>query len=137
MKKAILFSMDALIALLILISTLTGVFVIYNQINDEVFKNRDLYDQGYDVLEIMKSKGILSNALEFDADRQEINSFLWDFLPSNVCSHLKLKDKYKFTYLENLKPGCRPEYGEKRVIVTLPFIHDNQIYNAEMILWYK
>ncbi|MFW6013753.1 MAG: hypothetical protein ACOCQG_01130 [Candidatus Nanoarchaeia archaeon] len=137
MKRGILFSTDAMIALFIFISTITGLFVILNQVDDSFFKNRELYDLGYDSLEIMKSKGMFSNAIESESGEQELVSFLWDFLPRNVCSQIKLQDKFKFTYKGSLKPGCRPADADNETKIRLPFIYDNRIFNVEMILWYR
>lgn len=136
MKRGLLFSTDAMIALFILFSIIMGIFVLLSHAEGETFQNKGLKNTGYDAVELMKAHGLLSEGIE-EKEQRVLASFMWEYLPHTKCARLELQDKFGLEIHTELKPGCRYRPSPDNVRIIVPFIHENQIHNAEMILWYK
>ncbi len=136
LKRGILFSTDALIALFILLSTIGGLFILLNIDENNFYRDKGLHDMGHDSLQIMKSQGILKNALYYNETR-ELSSFMWQHYPYNVCGLIKLQDKFRSTKHVEVKSGCEISSSVDGITINMPFIYDYRIHNVEMIMWYK
>ena len=136
MKKGFLFSTDAFIALIILLSVIFGVFVLLSQSESDISRKNDLSEMGYDLLEIMKSHKIFSMYLS-ENDNRIISHFLRDHLPEHICAEVILFDKFMMEISKEKKPGCELSQFEEPVKTNLIFVSEKKIYNTEMILWYK
>ncbi|MFW6449647.1 MAG: hypothetical protein ACOCZ6_01220 [Nanoarchaeota archaeon] len=132
MKRGILFSLDALIATVMVLTAITsGFFMI-----DFDMDNNKLEYTAYDTLNLMNHKGLLADAVM--AGRVEhVSIFLQKYTSYNVCANVTIANKDREWSFNAIKPGCELQSPEDEAIATMPFIYEQDIYNAEIEMWYK
>ncbi len=125
-KKAILFTLDALFALILAFSFFVYFSFYFSDVENILYSNIDLLEKSNDVLAVLEK----SNNL---VDSTQIQTYL-DALPAQICANITVYNSGNIMQLSELKSGCTPT--EENTITRRVFISEYNPYLAVMEAWY-
>ena len=129
-KTGALFTIDAILALLAVISVVISAFVMLH--NGEYRNLGDEAVMSYDTLSVLEETMALHSMAELN-DTSSVSLFL-DALPSQICAKLTILTQSNVSVASVKKSGCTgsDEFSVGRdVFITA----DKSIYYAEMKIW--
>ncbi|MGM5482017.1 MAG: hypothetical protein ACQESF_01005 [Nanobdellota archaeon] len=136
MKKAVVFTIDALLAGMICMLIISSIFIQSSKVEQPSFSSVDLYNLGGDVLVVLKNKGLLSKALKDDKLVRQ-KKLLTELFPYNVCYVLKVNGRTGIELKSFYKPGCENTLSKNKIRSATPFVYNGKIYSADIVMWYK
>jgi hypothetical protein len=134
-KKSILFSLDAMLAIVVSVMFMMAIYNYSENSYEPDYTIIDLYHMSADSIAVLKSSNSLSYSVTTNTTTS-IYSYL-RLMPSQVCLMVKIYDKSHNQLMNAAKEGCLTVPGEPAVIYESPFVADSKIYSARMISWYK
>ena len=132
-KKALIFTLDAIFALIIALTLIMGTLFLINQEN-QLFNEQALEFIAQDSLTVLEKDGSLSYAIE-ESTSVTINLFQ-ENLPEQICSLIVLKDSAGQQILSSLRSSCGTN-AKKYSVARRSFILSSEPYYAEMTVWFK
>jgi hypothetical protein len=132
-RKAFIFSLDAVIAVIIAGMMLLACFFYLSQTSTNIYKSQDLYKVSSDSLTILEKGNTLKTAVEANSTAA-IQQFL-NSLPGQFCGNITIYTSASASLLSAQKTGCSSENEFSTAIRA--FIAGNTEYYAKMELWYK
>ncbi len=133
-RKAIIFSLDAIFALIIAAVMILACFFYLSHTTTNLYKNQDIYKISLDSLTILEKDDALKTAVE-NSNTTTIQQFL-DSLPEQHCSNITIYTYSSAQLLSTQKTGCTAK--NESVIAIRSFIANNyNIYYAKTEAWYK
>lgn len=135
MKKAIIFSLDALLALVSGTTLIIACFFYISQIQTIQWGQPAIYIFTMDSLNTLKTDGTLMNATE-DNDSTRLGLFLNNMLSENSCGEIELYNSTGSLRLSVNKTSCTAA-PIQLYVARRTFIINNTIYYATMRTWYK
>jgi len=133
-KKALIFTLDAIFAVLIATSIIVSSYFYFSKTDILTYTQQDIYRVSLDTLTILEKSSTLKNAVE-TSSTTNINSFI-DTLPNRICTNVTIFDKNSNTVLHTLKTGCTRSLGE-RTFTSRVFIANYDVYYARVNSWYE
>lgn len=140
MKQGFVISLDALIALLVLLSLMVAASSYLAGIKHEAGSSLTLKEVAMDSITVLEKGGTLEKAISTDKVN-EIRAFL-NRMPANICGEINV---YAETDLNNqiftvLRPGCLKNFKELATIERSVVVENNgsaDLYLAKINAWYK
>jgi len=132
-KRAIVFTIDAIIAIIILIAFTSASFYYLKNMNND-FGENDLFQISQDSLAVLELNNELQNAIT-TSSTSNIQVFIDNLLPSHVCADIMLYDSSDTLQLNTTKTNCISSDETSASIRT--FIVNNNFYYAKMRSWYE
>lgn len=129
LKKGILFSLDAIFALVIAGIMITGCFFYLSQ--NKV--SNDLYQISLDSLTLLEKDDTFANVLNSNLSTG-LQTFL-DGLSDQYCGNITLYSSYSSHLYSSTKSGCVG--GNESSVGIRSFVYDSSNYYAKMEAWYK
>lgn len=133
-KRSILFSLDAMIATIIAMTLIAGIYMHMSDISSPKYGNYDLMLLASDSLAALKVQDEIRFAVDNEADAR-IKDFMEQVMPKNTCSRLVIYNSHDIIFMEITKNACI--YDEQSIKVRSPLIHEGEIYKGEMHTWYR
>lgn len=133
MKKALIFTLDAIFAVLIAASIMVASYLYLSKTDILTYNQQDIYRISLDTLTILEKNSALKNAVETNTTTN-INAFL-STLPNHICANVTVFDKESETVLYTLKTGCQKSVT--RTHTSRVFIAKNDAYYATINSWYE
>lgn len=128
MKKAILFTLDAMFALVFSLVIISASVYFVLQPNLEVTNSEKVRLISYSALAVMEKQAMLERAI-VNSDNSQIQSFI-DSFPLNVCAEVTFRDSRAIITSQVFKQSCT--IGEEYFITRRIFIANNDIYYADL-----
>jgi hypothetical protein len=140
MKKGFVISIDALIALVLLLSMLAAATAYYGGIKFEAGSSLALKQVASDSITVLEKSGKLEEAVNTDSV-SDIRAFL-NRLPGNICGEVSI---YSKSGLENplllsLRPGCSKNFLDMASVKRSFLARSGgsaTAYLGEMKAWYR
>lgn len=132
MKKGIIFTLDATLAVIMALSLIIP-SLFYLSKSDVTFEQENLYRITTDSLAILEKNDVLMMGVLTNSSLL-LQEFL-DSLPYNVCAKVELFNKDGEKQLTVLKEDCT--YSEDYQVVRRVFLAQESIYLARMETWYR
>jgi hypothetical protein len=133
-RKGIVFTLDAVLSLVILVTMVMGILFFLNQQTDLVYNRNSLDTIARDSLTVLEKNNNLRNAVNIN-NLEVVNRFM-NALPSHICSSIILYDSFDNEVLTSTKSGCGTAIQRsvaRRAFVTL----GRNRYTAEMTVWFN
>ncbi len=131
-KKAIIFTIDAILALILGLSIiLASLFYLGKASAPSQGETLQLISQ--DALAVMEKNGQLSESVS-GATALPLESAI-DMLPPNTCARLAVYSSLHEKISETLRQNCR--FSEDYVLTRRLFVSEGNLYYAEMEAWYR
>ncbi len=138
--KGFVFSLDALIAMLLLITMFITATIYFNQVEFKENINIVLKQIAMDSITVLEKNGKIENAIKQN-QVNELRSFL-NKLPKSICGEIKI---YKTSDLTNpelivLKENCEQNFLESALIKRSIIVKNEkeiELYLSEIKTWYK
>lgn len=133
LKKGGIFTIDAILALLISSAVIVYSFVLLGQ-NNNIEDDTDIITIAYDTLTVLEGSDVLSNAVNQNSIAT-ISQFM-NNLPAHICANISIYTITSQQILSANKQNCNS--SEQVSIARGAFIANNtNVYYAEMMAWYK
>lgn len=132
-KKALIFTLDAIFALIIAITLIMGVLFLINQEN-QLFNEQALEIVAQDSLTVLEKDGSLDGAIE--GTTNITISLFQENLPDQICSLIVLKNSAGQQVLSSLRSSCGTN-AKQFSVARRSFISGSEPYYAEITAWYK
>lgn len=134
LKNGSIFTIDAILALLIAGTALVSSFILLTQTNENPFAVQDLATIAYDSLTVLEGSDTFFNAVKANSIGT-ITQFL-NALPSQICGNISIYTDSNIQILSSNKANC--DSTDYASIARGVFIANNTyIYYAEMKVWYR
>jgi hypothetical protein len=133
MRKGILFSSDALIALFIAFTLISAVFYSMNKISFPNYNNVEMYSLSSDFIDILKNNEELKISIENNNSTNIKKYFL--ILPQNICLDINITDKNNQEIIYLRKDNCPEQIFFDSSYYSEPFIELDNIYIASIKMW--
>ena len=133
-KKAIIFSLDAIFAIIIAGIMILACFFYLSQTSTNLYKNQDIYKISLDSLTILEKDDTLKTAAETNSTTT-LQSFL-NSLPTQHCGNITVYTSSSTAVLSAQKTGCTAK-NESTIAIRSFAANDYNIYYAKMEAWYK
>ena len=131
-KKAIIFTLDALLALLLAISFFTYISFYFSDVADPLYSDIGLYSVTNDALTVLEKTGTLANVVR-NSDITELQTYL-DVMPIQLCGNITIYNLANVRLFSAKRTSCTSP--EKNVIVRKVFVSDFIPYLTTMEAWY-
>lgn len=131
-KKAIVFTLDGILAVLFVSATILSSFFYLSKANVS-YGEPYLYEISKDILAVLEKSATLENAVAA-SDITNVENYM-DSLPNQICGTITIYDKDSASLLSATRTACTA--GNKQTIARRSFIYNFESYYAEMIAWYK
>lgn len=133
-KKAIIFTLDAILALLISGTLIMTSLHYFSKTENIPYTQQSLYKISLDSLAVLEKDETLKTAVEENSITQ-IQSFL-DSLPEQICSNITVYNTAQNNLLSAEKTECSS--SDEKLFVRRVFVaNDFGVYYAEMVSWFK
>jgi hypothetical protein len=133
-RKGIVFSLDAILALAIMITIVVGTLFFVNHQVDTSFNRKSLDTIARDSLTVLEKDYTLRTAV--DINNLEIVSRFMNAFPSHICSSIIIYDSSNNEVLTGSKSGC--SQAAQRSVARRTFITTGRNrYIAEMTVWFN
>lgn len=132
MKKGIIFTLDATLAIVLALSIILSSMFYLSQ-SEVSFEKQNLYKLSMDVLAVLEKQDVLDHAISTNSTI-EIQSYI-DSLPPNTCVKIDLHDVSNAKLMSIRRTYCT--YPEEYSVLRRVFISNYEIYNAKIEVWYK
>lgn len=134
LKKGIIFSLDAIFAIIIAGIIILACFFYLSQTTTQLFTTQDLSLTAMDTLTILEKDGTFKNIVE-TGSTATLQLFL-NALPDQQCGMITVYTSSAAAIHSAQKAGCT--FKNESVIAVRGFIANNyNIYYARMEAWYK
>jgi len=133
-KKAIIFSLDAIFAIIIAGIMILACFFYLSQTSTNLYKNQDIYKISLDSLTILEKDNTLKTAVE-TSNTTIIQQFL-NSLSEQHCGNITLYTSSSAAILSAQKTGCTSK-NESTIAIRSFVANNSNIYYANMEAWYK
>jgi len=134
-RSGFIFSLDAILALVICTFILMTVFFYFSHSNKLKMSESSTQILAIDTLAVLDIDGSFQEAIE-DSSIDYLKTFLNTLLHENICMKLKIKDSQdSLTILEASKTGCT--FSEHTTVARRTLYIDDTIYIAEARAWNK
>lgn len=130
-KKAFFFTLDTIIAILLLTTLMIAIFMAFSQASTPFSDNIPLESLGMDTLVVLDQD--IKDAIATNAT-SSLHQSLAALLPENVCMKIQVTHA-NVTDLDLIKPGCTP--SEFTTISRRVIYRKNMIYLAEGKTWLR
>jgi len=140
MNKGIVISIDAMMALLVMIVVLTSTVYYLGNVKFDEKNNSLLKENGMDIVTLLEKNGEFEWAVQNNKVNQ-LRTFM-NKLPSSLCLDLSIYSNSNLTeaQLSLLRPSCKKNFSESATI-NRSFIVENgsnaDLYFARLIIWKK
>ncbi|RME15155.1 MAG: hypothetical protein D6797_07230 [Bdellovibrio sp.] len=134
-KKGIIFTLDAIIAILVAASFILASFFYLSKATNVPYDRQGIYDLSLDSLAVLEKKGDLAYSVE-NGSNSTLVEFLNFSLSQQVCGEIKIFNTDTFQLLTATKPGCTP-INETSFARRVFIANNSKIYYAEMEVWFK
>lgn len=131
-RRGIVFTIDAIIAVIILIAFVSASYFYLKNINNN-FGDNDLFQVSQDSLTVLELNNELQSAIA-TSSISDIQVYIDNLLPSHVCADIALYDSSDILQLNATKTNCTSSDETSSSIRT--FIVSNNFYYAKMRSWY-
>jgi hypothetical protein len=135
LKKAILFSIDSLIALFVAFVLISSIYVGLDSIKYPKYNNIELYAYSSDFSELLLNNQEFKIALT-NLSTQNFDKY-YDILSLNLCVNINITDIYLNNILYSSKINCIENNLLESSIFYQPLIYNDNIYVAKIRMWYK
>lgn len=133
-KKAIIFTLDAILALLIAATLIISSLYYLSKTENIPYTEQGLYKISLDILTVLEKDGTLKTAVE-ESSATEIQGFL-DSLPVQICANITIYNTAQDNLLSVKKTAC--DSSEEKLFSRRVFIANSfSVYYAEMVSWFK
>ena len=133
-KKAIIFSLDAIFALVTAAVMILACFFYLSHTTANIYTNQDIYKISLDSLTILEKDSTLKTAVEANSSAA-IQQFL-DSLSQQHCGNIAVYTSESAAVLSAQKAGCITK-NESAVAVRSFIANNFNVYYAKMEAWYK
>ncbi len=133
-KKGIIFTIDAILAVLAALTLIAGSFYHLSQTQNIQWTEADRFQAAMGSLAVLE----LSNDLQSAVDGMtiiEIDKYLNNILPAQVCGDIRIFTEAQSEILSTTKAGCAA--SDYRAVAVRDLYVNNNIYYAQMGVWYK
>ena len=131
-NKAIIFTLDAILAILA-VSSIIIASQFYLSKTNIFYGQQDIYKMSTDSLTVLEKSRTLENAVKASST-SAIQNYLAS-LPNQICATITVYDKNSVSLLSATKTDCAA--SDINRIARRCFISNFESYYAEMIAWYK
>jgi len=132
-KKAIIFSLDAIFAIIIAGIMILACFFYLSKTTTNIYQNQDIYKISLDSLTILEKDDTLKTAVETN-NTATLQLFL-NSLSDQFCGNITVYTSSSSAVLSAQKTDCTAK--NESTIAVRNFIANNSIYYAKMGAWYK
>ncbi|MBW2984326.1 hypothetical protein KY361_04380 [Candidatus Woesearchaeota archaeon] len=134
LKKGIIFSLDAILAVIIAGVMILACFFYLSHTSTNLYQNQDIYKISLDSLTILEKDNTLKTAVETNSTTT-LQLFL-DSLPAQLCGDITVYTSSSSAVLSAQKTGCTAK--NESTIAVRSFVANNfNVYYARMEAWYK
>ncbi|MBW2965948.1 hypothetical protein KY342_02475 [Candidatus Woesearchaeota archaeon] len=133
-KKAIIFSLDAIFAIVIAGIMILACFFYLSKTTTNLYQNQDIYKLSLDSLTILEKDETLKTAIE-TSSATTIQQFL-NSLPDQHCGNITVYTSLSTAVLSSQKTGCTAN-NESTIAIRSFIANNSNIYYAKMEAWYK
>ena len=134
LKKGILFSIDAIIALIVAGALILACFFILSKTTTNMHSSNDVFIKSLDSLAILEKDGTLKNVVE-TTNASTIQQFI-DSTPAQFCSNITILSSASAQVLSVQKTGCTAK--NESSVALRSFVSNNfNLYYARMEAWYS
>ena len=132
MKKAIIFTLDATLAVIMTLGLIITSLFYLSQSNVS-FEKESLYRITIDSLAILEKNNVLRVSASTNTTT-DLQNFL-NTLPYNTCGRIEIFNKNNEKLLTAIKAGCT--FSEDYIVARRVFTASNAIFLTKMEAWYK
>jgi hypothetical protein len=130
-KKGFFYTLDAILAIVLLMSFVTAVFFFMEKSNNLQTIDSSILNINYDSLAILEKDNTLENN---DLDR--IDSFL-NNLPKQICANITFYDSNSVNLNSTQRDDCELVEEKEVTVARRSVVRDDIIVIAEMRSWFK
>ena len=137
-KKAFIFSLDALLALLAATVLISASFFYLSQVQTLNWSQPSLFVTSMDTLATLRLDGSLEDAVDTGSN-STIELFFNNMYPSNICGRMELYSRSGTLVLSSKKTGCSlpASTDSKSIFVSRrTFVANKQLYYAYLRTWF-
>lgn len=133
-KKSLIFSLDALFAIVIAGIMILACFLYLSQTTTNIYQNQDIYKISLDSLAILEKDDTLKIAVETNSTTTP--QLFLNSLPDQLCSNITIYTASSAAILSAQKTGCTAK-NESTIAVRTFIANNSNVYYAKMEAWYK
>jgi hypothetical protein len=138
-RKAFIFSLDALIAIVAATVIIGASFFYLSQVQTLNWSQPSITVISMDTLTTLRVDGTLKRAIEDDSNKT-IELFFDKMYPSNICGGIELYDRHRSLILTANKTGCDSPPGDSEsnelFVSRRTFIVNKQMHYVFLRTWY-
>jgi len=134
-KKAVIFSIDAILALVVTITLISASFFYLSQIQVIQWSQPNYFLTALDTLNILRSDGTLRASIKPPANGSSISTFMNAMYEDNICGSMTVQTRNGTLLYEANKTNCT-HYNEVYVYRS-SIVVDRNIHNITLKLWYQ
>jgi hypothetical protein len=132
LKKGVIFTLDAVIALLAASVIILSIYLLIGNLSD-ISDGRDLQQIGQDALTVLEKDGSLAYAIQTKSN-VTVTTYL-DELPAQYCARIQLLDSNQDIQFSAVSGGCGN--ADRLAVSRRIFISERKTYMAEIETWIK
>ncbi|MFP4403563.1 MAG: hypothetical protein ACLFPJ_04390 [Candidatus Woesearchaeota archaeon] len=134
-KKAILFSLDALVALFISFVLMSSIFYYLNKIEFPRYNNLEMHEISSDFVHLLKNNNEFIKSIK-NNDISNIEKY-YKILPNHFCIELTILNNNQIKILNSTKTNCIDFILLDSMQYYEPIIYEDEIYITKIRGWYK
>lgn len=134
-RKAVIFSIDALLAIIAAMSLITACFFYLSQIQTLQWTQPQMHIMLLDSLTTMRDTNNLRDLIT-SSDTATIQKFLDNVIPGNICESLLIYDRSNTLLYELNKTDC-VNSPDDLYVSRRSFIARGQVYQAQLNGWFR
>ena len=133
-KKAIIFTIDAILAILAAMVLIAGSFYYLSQTQNIQWTDADRFQIAINSLAVLELSNDLQNAVS-SMSTAGLGNYLNTILPAQVCADITVFNEAQTQILTTIKNGCI--VSNYRAVAIRDVYVNNNVYYARMQVWYK
>ncbi|MFA6088382.1 MAG: hypothetical protein WC755_00830 [Candidatus Woesearchaeota archaeon] len=128
-KRAFIFSLEAMVALLISLLFIGSILFMITSINDAVAYSDSMRPLSQDILTLLDDSNQMLN-------ETRVSVLIDDLLPNRFCARLDVSNTDDYLVYSYIKKTCK-ETGEQYIISKRTYIDGDNMYVAKILMWYN
>jgi len=133
-KRGIIFSIDAILSIMITITLISASFFYMSQIHTIKWSQPNYFLTSLDTINVLRIDGTLENAIN-TLSGEKIQEFMNYTYDNNMCGSMNISDSSENTLISVNKTGCTSY--EEVYVYRGTIVNNKKIYLITLKLWYE
>ena len=135
LKKAIIFSIDAMFALISAVILIGIAFFYLSEVETLNWSQPSTHITALDTLNVLRIDNTLTNSIS-DNSNENLILFMDNMFPVNICGIIQLFNSTDGLLIEANKTDCILNDGVDIYVTRRSFVYNKSMYYAFLRLWY-